>query len=118
MARTRIQDEFKDIENRNKRWRMRNKNKMYGQRRKDFLKFRYNLTEVEYNEMLKKQNFACAICESTESQTKMSEHFFVDHDHETGEIRGLLCQSCNSGLGYFKDSIDSLKMAVSYLNGS
>lgn len=58
------------------------------------------------------QNKQCAICKMKhENLNDLS----VDHDHTTGKYRGLLCQNCNSGLGMFRDNIDTLSIAVSYL---
>lgn len=71
----------------------------------------YNITEDDYNEMLDEQNGKCAICGS---KTKARLH--IDHDHETGEIRGLVCTNCNTGLGMFKDNIEFLSQAIHYLS--
>lgn len=57
------------------------------------LKRKYGLTLEQYDELLKKQNNSCAICERHESEFKTS--LAVDHDHHTQRIRGLLCTSCN-----------------------
>ena len=67
----------------------------------------------QYDEILFSQNGCCAICgiHITDSKQK----FRVDHNHETLEVRGLLCQHCNSGLGFFKDSPTRLAMAIEYL---
>lgn len=55
----------------------------------------------------------CGICEELlPSDTK---HIHVDHCHETNITRGLLCASCNKGLGFFKDSVPNLEKAISYL---
>lgn len=69
----------------------------------------YGLTEDEYQAMLGVQDGRCAMC----GQSMKRPH--VDHDHETGKVRGLLCKGCNTGLGQFNDSIDSLLDAVAYL---
>jgi hypothetical protein len=73
---------------------------------------RYGITHDQYVSLLEKQNNACLICESpATSPTSL----FVDHNHDTGEVRGLLCHHCNTALGLFKDSPQLLKKAVSYL---
>ena len=83
-------------------------------RQRGALKFRYNITIEDYNEILLSQNNTCAICDATESGYKRK-YFCVDHNHETNKIRGLLCYACNLGLGKFKDNIDTLKNAIKYL---
>lgn len=81
-------------------------------RRKE-LKRLYNITLEEYAEIFKNQGEVCAICKNTCS-TKKS--LSVDHDHETGRVRGLLCNKCNVGLGSFRDSKILLLRASEYLN--
>jgi hypothetical protein len=63
--------------------------------------------------MLKDQGNKCAICGSL-SPGKKETSFHVDHDHETGKVRGLLCELCNVGLGYFKTPKE-LRAAAAYL---
>jgi hypothetical protein len=75
----------------------------------------YGLTIDDYESLLKKQNYKCAICGSDNTKSKISNRFYVDHDHETGKIRGLLCSNCNFALGHFNDNIDILLKAISYL---
>lgn len=78
------------------------------------LKATYNLTVEQYNEMLKEQNHKCCICGLDEVDNKVK--LAVDHCHKTGKVRGLLCKFCNVGLGNFKDNINSLSKAISYLS--
>lgn len=73
----------------------------------------YNITLEQYNELLRKQNGTCAICKAEKCSTKKD--FAVDHCHDTGKIRGLLCKDCNIGIGMFKDSIEFIKAAKEYL---
>lgn len=78
---------------------------------------KYNITIEEYEVMFKNQNECCKICgTSNPSPRKQDQNFFVDHCHETGKVRGLLCNWCNRGLGYFKDDLDLLNKAMEYIN--
>jgi hypothetical protein len=67
----------------------------------------------EYLHLLEQQNNACAICGIDASE--LNRELSVDHNHETLQIRGLLCTYCNVGLGYFKDDTTLLSMAIEYL---
>ncbi len=65
------------------------------------------------------QNGCCAICKQPETTTHQNgtlRNLAIDHDHETGEFRGLLCSKCNIALGGFKDDLNLLKSAVEYLS--
>lgn len=67
--------------------------------------------------MHEEQNGLCAICGNPEKafmKTKVM-YLAIDHNHKTGEIRGLLCTNCNNGLGRFKDNIDLLNKAIAYI---
>ena len=65
-------------------------------------------------ELKEAQDHKCAICGSPEMNTK-NKVLCVDHNHNTGNIRALLCSSCNTGLGNFKDNIILLQKAIQYL---
>jgi AraC-like DNA-binding protein len=73
---------------------------------------KYNIDPDEYSKMLVEQGQVCCICKGA---CKIKLRLAVDHNHETGAVRGLLCQRCNSGLGHFGDSITRLKQAIKYL---
>lgn len=73
---------------------------------------KYNLTTEQVQAILDQQDGRCAICGS---QDPGKRGWFVDHNHETGEVRGVLCMSCNVGLGHFKDSVSRLRSAIKYL---
>jgi len=79
--------------------------------RKKGLKSNYDLDLSSYNLMSDSQHGKCAICKK-----KPKKHLFVDHCHTTGEIRGLLCQHCNTLLGMAFDDITVLGSAINYLN--
>lgn len=74
------------------------------------LKRNYGLLREQYDAMLEEQEHKCKVCVQT---SKYRLH--VDHDHETDEVRGLLCNKCNRGLGLLSDSLEVLKKAISYL---
>jgi hypothetical protein len=72
---------------------------------------RYGIDKDKFIKLLNKQNNKCAICYFELDYTKSH----IDHDHNTRQVRGILCQLCNKGLGQFKDNINSLKQAIKYL---
>lgn len=79
----------------------------------------YGLTEADYSQMLEAQGGRCAICGTTQGRRKSGDHpLYVDHDHSTGAVRGLLCQPCNSALGMLEDDPERLRRAISYLTRS
>ena len=86
------------------------------QARRANLKHKYNITLEEYEVMLARQNGVCALCGTTRTD-KRGRSLFVDHDHETGRLRGILCQQCNSAVGTLGDTVESLSRVVSYLKG-
>lgn len=83
---------------------------------------RFGLTPEQYQEMLDAQGGVCAICERPErcrdSRNGRIKAFAVDHDHDTGAVRGLLCQNCNKGIGNLGDSADTLIAAAAYLEAA
>ena len=81
-------------------------------RRSNFRR-RYGITEEEYDRMFHEQRGCCAICHT--HQLELKKALAVDHDHESGKVRGLLCGPCNRALGLFKDSTASLFNAINYL---
>lgn len=75
----------------------------------------YGITLINFNEILKLQHGRCRICNYIFKNSK-STH--VDHNHITGNVRGLLCSDCNTGLGKLKDNPDILQSAINYLKES
>ena len=73
---------------------------------------RYNITPEEFTLRVMEQGGVCGICGTVPSA------LFVDHDHTTGKVRGLLCQKCNSGIGFLGDSLEGLEKAVNYLKNN
>lgn len=87
-------------------WAKRNSVKLASYIRKR----KYGISEKQYEDLLSAQKEVCAICKEAFQKTPQ-----VDHDHSTRKIRGLLCYLCNTGLGSFRDSIEKLTAAISYL---
>lgn len=80
---------------------------------------RFGMTLADYDRLLAQQGGGCAVCGAT-ADPERSRHghpkaLALDHDHNTGRVRGLLCGSCNKGLGHFHDRVDLLEAAARYL---
>jgi hypothetical protein len=103
------------IAKRNKEWNLANPGKRKQTKRADHLKRTYGLTSEDFNSLLTQQNNRCAVC-NTDTPTQRGWH--VDHCHTTGDIRGILCGPCNTGMGSFKDDPSILKNAITYLSRS
>ena len=73
---------------------------------------KYGITAEEYEQRLALQNGVCGICDSQFRNTR-DEH--IDHDHVTGQVRGILCSGCNKALGNFKDSPEIILKAAEYI---
>ena len=90
-------------------------------KRDENLKRVYGIGIEEYNTLLEKQNNRCAICESTDPKGRKSgrgggvDVFYVDHDHKTGNVRGLLCNICNRTMGYIGENSNVLEEMINYL---
>ena len=106
-----------------KQWREKPENKikkkeydrLYWSNKDNRLRNKYKLPVGQYEIMLQDQNYSCAICLTHISELEKS--LCVDHCHNTGQIRKLLCQNCNTGLGQFKDNPEILLRAINYLLG-
>jgi hypothetical protein len=77
------------------------------------LKYSYGIDLDKYNELLQQQNGRCAICKIEFTTHKFQ--IVVDHNHSTNQVKGLLCHTCNRGLGLLKDNIQVLYSAIRYL---
>ena len=91
-----------------------NRAKNNGSGRAYRLKYRHGITIEQYEHMLEDQKHLCAICLKY-PQDNLKNPWHVDHDHSTGKIRGILCHSCNTALGNFKDDPDILGRALEYI---
>lgn len=80
----------------------------------------YGITIEDYDTMLKSQDYKCAICRCSIEDLGEYKYrpLFIDHNHKTGKIRGLLCNNCNFILGHAKDDISILENAIKYLKES
>lgn len=87
------------------------------QNRLSVLKAVYGLSAHRWAKLMRAQKGRCAICGKKETSVVKGglASLSVDHNHRTGRIRGLLCRKCNTGLGMFKDSVKTMKAAITYL---
>lgn len=98
---------------RSREWRLRNQQRKREYDRKYRLLRDFGITPDEYDTLLLGQGGVCAICEGDDGRKLLA----VDHCHDTGKIRGLLCRQCNTGLGSLGDNVAGLQRALAYLEG-
>ena len=101
-------------------WAVKNKDDLNEWRRNNWVTSNRRLrrrgaTEELYNKLYEVQHGCCAICEEPEEKFSW---LCIDHDHSTGQIRGLLCPNCNRGIGLLQDSMSLLYKAAKYLEGT
>lgn len=103
----------KEIAKANQRRRIATDPDFRARRRDRMLRAKFGITLADFRELLALQDDLCAICRTAPERPDL---WHVDHDHTTGHIRGILCGSCNRGLGYFRDDITRLNQATEYLD--
>ncbi|MFI9235766.1 endonuclease VII domain-containing protein [Streptomyces sp. NPDC053079] len=100
-------------------WAAENRERATLRRQRWNLQNTYGITLDKYNAMLSSQGGVCAICEqdepNTHGRTGRKFSLSVDHCHDTGRVRGLLCQKCNRAVGLLNDNVDLLRKAIDYL---
>ena len=84
--------------------------------RSNYLQRTFGITPEQYDEMYAEQEGCCAICGV--HQSEVTRRFAVDHDHQTGKVRALLCQPCNTGIGLLQDNYDTILRAADYLRAA
>lgn len=77
----------------------------------------YGIGPEEYDRMVEEQSGKCLICRLPPSGKGKNAVLHIDHCHETGRVRGLLCSNCNWGIGLFKDDPEILRRAMEYVEG-
>lgn len=106
-------------------WYQRNRHEMIKHRKENprhyrdvHLRRHYGIGIEAYEVLLETQQGVCAICGKAASGDGYDKHLQVDHCHDTGRIRGLLCHKCNKAIGLLKDSVDLVQKACRYLGGA
>jgi hypothetical protein len=77
---------------------------------------KYALTPDSFQTLWDEQSGECAICSASLNRSLGPAGYAIDHNHDTGAVRGILCQLCNQGIGCLKDSPHILSRAMTYLN--
>lgn len=93
----------------NKVWVLNNKEKAIDKQ----LQIKYGISLAEYNVKKEQQNNCCEICGKHETEFKR--RLNVDHNHSTGEVRGLLCSHCNTALGHVREDVDIMLNMIAYI---
>jgi Recombination endonuclease VII len=110
------------IRKRRKKARKQNLEHSKYRQRENFIKRTYGITTLEYERILKLQNNKCAICGSDSdvrvvgtTGRKKKFRLAIDHDHETGKVRALLCNKCNMFVGHIENNKELLPVVLKYL---
>ena len=93
-------------------WKKKNRKRVKFLQRRNSLQSRYGITIEQYDAMLSKQDGVCLTCERP---CLSGLHLAVDHDHDTGLIRGLLCRDCNTVLGKVNESVEILRKMITHI---
>jgi len=114
-------NDYKRNKSKRKKYLDENKEVVAERKRRYYLKTSFGISVEEYERMHDQQNGLCAVCRNPETaidnkNSQQVRRLAVDHDHGTGKIRGLLCQKCNMGIGYFQDDPALLREAANYLS--
>jgi len=92
-----------------KKWALKNKHIIEDKR----ILRKYGISLDDYNNLFEKQNGCCTICQT--HQMDLKKKLVIDHNHESGKVRGLLCAPCNMALGLLKDNSTTLLKASNYV---
>ena len=109
--RQRLERQTPHAKARRRAWDAANQHK----RRDKALCYKYGLQPGEFEKLLEAQDRKCAICRGDKPRGR---NWHVDHDHETGLFRGILCKPCNTALGSFGDTVEGVQRALDYLKTS
>jgi len=108
--RRRSREEYHSRSREKHEWYMRNMREM---RRKSHLLRTYGITVEQFDRLFDSQNRSCACCKSEDPKSEQG--WCLDHDHDTKIVRGILCSSCNRGIGFLGDTLEGVQRAVAYL---
>ena len=102
-------------------WEVQSRDKQFRRRKTKNLR-RYGISLDQYEWLLATRNGCCWVCRRPETRKRQRkarypESLYVDHEHSSGMIRGLLCRNCNTAIGYLGDNAETLTAAVKYLEG-
>jgi hypothetical protein len=107
-------DNPEEIKANQKKWRETHKEEIKRKNRRSRIK-KYGLEPEDYERMLVEQNNQCAICGDSWTPTTSHDKLCIDHDHESGVVRALLCQRCNRALGDVREDIRIAEAVVAFL---
>lgn len=93
-----------------RKWAADNRKRKSRTTRLGHVRRKYGLTESAYVQLEHEHQGKCAICKQPCTELR------VDHNHSTGQVRGLLCHACNTAIGFLEESLDRLQNAIAYLN--